>query len=243
METENKNQASELSEKSSKKKIIAIVIAIIIAAGAGSYFLPAKMNIWNKLRISGASNMAAIINGEKITKADIDSRINSSKDVFEKQGLDLSDEKVFKELEKQILDNMVSEVLILQDSKKAGISANNADVEKAYNEILAKFKDKADFDKELASRNLTDEKVKESISKQMTINKYIEQKTDIKNVAATDGEISALYAKYGEKQKDMPKLQEIKMQLENEVKQQKIRAMAIDLIEKLKKEANLKIFL
>lgn len=243
MEIENKTQVSVSTKKSGKKKFIAITIALLVVVGVGSYFLPGNFNIWKKLNLSADGSTVAVINGEKITKMDLDARIEQLKEANQLQGVDLSDEKAIAEIKKQMLNDMISEKILLQNATKGRISASEADVQSAYDQLIANFKTKEDFEKELSSRKLTEKEVKEGLAKQMTLNKYIEQNIDLKNISATDEEIKTLYSNYSSKQENMPKLEEIKAQLENEVKQQKSRAMVLDFVEKLKKEADIKILL
>lgn len=243
MEIENKAQTIAPVKTSGKKKFIMIAIALLAIGGAGSYFLPGDFNVWNKLNLSIGGNTAATVNGEKITKTDLDLRFEQLKEANQLQGVDLSDEKAVTEIKKQMLNDMISEKIILQNAMKSGISSSQADVQSAYDQLITNFKTKEDFEKELVSRKITEQEVKDGIAKQMILSKYIEQKVDLKNVSATDAEIKALYDNYSSKQENMPKLEEIKDQLGNEVKQQKSRAMVLDFVENLKKDADIKIFL
>lgn len=242
MEIENKTQTIVSAKKSNKKKFMIVAVAVLVLGGAGSYFLPGNFNIWNKLNLSMGGNTAAVINGEKITKIDLDSRVEQLKEANQLQGIDLSDEKAITEIKKQMLNDMINEKVLLQNAKKVGISVDQNDVQTTYDQLVANFKTKEDFEKELISRNVTEKEVKESIAKQMTLNKYIQQNIDLKNINATDEEIKMLYDNYSSKQQNMPKLEEIKAQLANEVKQQKSRTIVLDFVEKLKKEADIEIF-
>lgn len=243
MEIENKTQNNMPTKKSGKKKFIVIGIALLVVAGVGSYFLPGGFNIWSKLNILMSKNTAAIINSEKITKSDLDFRIEQAKQVIQRQGADLTDEKVVSAIEKQILSDMVNEKILLQSTAESGITVSDDEILAAYNEMVATFKTKEDFEKELTSRNITEKIIKENIADQITLNKYINQNIDIKNISVTSEEINSLYKYYSSQQENMPKIEEIKSQLENEVKQQKTKAMVLELIEKLKKDANIKILL
>ena len=67
MEIENQKQPSASAKKSSKKKFIAVAIALLVLGGAVSYLLPDSFNVWRKLNISMSGNAAAVVNGEKIS--------------------------------------------------------------------------------------------------------------------------------------------------------------------------------
>lgn len=153
----------------------------------------------------------------------------------------MADEKTIKEIEKMTLDEMVNEKILLQDAKKKGLIASVADVEKAYNEIFAKFKNRDDFTKELVTQNLTEQSLKENITKQLTLMKYMDQNIDSKNIKVSEKEIEDLYKSLSEKQKNIPKLDQIKAQVENEIKQGKFKVKILEIITKLKTGAKIEI--
>ena len=240
MESEN-NQANITPKKSSKKKFILIVIIVLIVGGAVSYFLPGNLNVWKKLGISASGNYAAVINGEKITLSDLDLRIDQAKEAIQLQGGNLADEKALAEVKKQMLTDMINEEILLQNAVKGGIVVTDSEVQSAYNELVSKFKSKEEFEKELTTRSLTEASVKENINRQMTLNKYIEQNVDAKNIIVTDEEIGNLYKSYSAQQANMPKLDEIKAQLSAQVRQQKYKTLVFEFVDKLKKEAKIEI--
>lgn len=244
MENESiiKNLSEEISSKKSKhKKIILFAVTLLVIIGAVSYFLPDKFNILSILNLSNSS-LAAVVGDEKITKNDLSDRVNKNKEVFKQQGVDLSDEKVLEKINKQTLDEMINEKVLLQNAKKEGITASDDEVSVAYDNLVSKFKSKDDFNKELSALSFTEKSLKENINKQIVLKRYVEKNTDIKNITATKEEIRNLYNNYKTNQKDMPNFEEIEKQLENEVKQQKIRVMVEAFIEKIKKETEIKIF-
>lgn len=246
MEIENKTQTNLPAKKSNGKKYIAIILALLVLGGAGSYFfLPKNLNLWSKLDISSLSsgNAAAVINGEKITKTDLDLRIEQARESIQSQGIDLSDEKIFAEIKKQVLDDMINEKILLQNAKKGGFVATDAEVQTAYSQLISRYETQEDFKKELIAKKITEEEVKENLTREITLNKYIEQSVDLKSVDSTDAEIKELYKNYSAQQENMPKLEEIKDQLANQVKQQKTRTIIFNFIEKLKSNADIKILL
>ncbi|MBM2818299.1 MAG: putative lipoprotein [Parcubacteria group bacterium] len=241
MESENINQTNVTAKRSGNKKFILIVIALLIVGGAVSYFLPGNLNVWSKLGISSVGNTAAVINGDKITLSDLDLRIDQAKEAIQLQGVNLADEKALAEVKKQMLADMINEKIVLQNAAKGGITVTDTEVQTAYNEVVSKFKSKEEFEKELTTRNLTEAGIKENISRQMTLNKYIEQNVDAKSISVTDEEINNLYKSYSAQQANMPKLEEIKTQLSDQVKQQKYKALVLEFVDKLKKESKIEI--
>lgn len=237
-----KNLPEEMLPKKAKhKKIILFAVILLVIIFVASYFLPQKFNILSILNLSNSS-LAAVVGGEKITKKDLSDRVDKNKEVFKQQGANLSDEKVLAKINEQTLNEMINEKVLLQNAKKEGITASDNEVSIAYDNLVSKFKSKEDFDKELSALKFTEKSLKENISKQIVLKKYVEKNTDIKDITATKEEIKNLYDKYKINQKDMPNLEEIEKQLENEVKQQKIGVIVEAFIKKIKKETEIKIF-
>lgn len=243
---ENTNQLNELQpsnnipKKSRAKKIILIIIILLAIGGVASYFMMGNFNNWKKISILGGDSVA-VVNGEKITRSEFDSRFNQTKELAKSQGANLEDEKIVKEIEKTTLDEMINEKILIQDAKKKGLIVSVADVEKAYNEMFARFKTKDDFTKELVAQNFTEQSLRENIVKQLTLIKYVDQNIDSKNITVTDKEVSDLYKTLSEKQKNIPKFEQIKAEIENEIKQNKLRAKILDIITKLKADAKIEI--
>lgn len=243
---ENTNQLNELQpsnnipKKSKAKKIILIIIILLVIGGATFYFMTGSFNNWKKISILGGDSVA-VVNGEKITRSEFDLRFNQIKEIAKSQGANLEDEKIVKEIEKTTLDEMINEKILIQDAKNKGLIASVADVEKAYNEMFAKFKNKEDFIKELTAQNLTEQSLKENIIRQLTLIKYVDQNIDSKNITVTEKEVSDLYKTLSEKQKNIPKFEQIKTEIENEIKQNKLRAKILDIIAKLKTGAKIEI--
>lgn len=241
MENQNIVQNTASVKKSGKKKFIVILVILLILGGVASFFLPEGLNVWSKLGVSGDKNLAAVINGEKITKSDLDIRTNQAKEFLQAQGSPV-DEKAISEIKNQMLLSMVNEKIILQNAKKELISVSDEEISTVYKDLIAKYDSKESFEKELSSKNLTEKEVKNNIADQMVLNKYIEKKIDRNNITVTDSEINTLYKNYSDKQENMPKLEEIKSQLAEQVKQEKYKVAVLELIEKLKKDGNVKIF-
>lgn len=79
-------------------------LAILITAGCGG-------------------SVVATVNGEKITGAELSQKLNEVKANYEKQGLDFSGDNgknLLSSLEKEVLDQMINNKLLLQEAKKIG---------------------------------------------------------------------------------------------------------------------------
>ncbi|MCL6610446.1 MAG: SurA N-terminal domain-containing protein [Peptococcaceae bacterium] len=144
----------------------------------------------------GKSNIVATVNGEQITRQQLDDMVQNMKQYYKSMGLTI-DEKTDKDIVRMIdsmtLDQLITQTLLLQEAKKTGIQVSKADVDKEiarYKETMTEEK----FRQALASNGWTEPKFRDMLEKDMTISEL--QKKILADVKApTDQEIREYYEK------------------------------------------------
>ena len=107
--------------------------------------------------IGCSSKTVAEVNGEKITKSQLDKRVKKIKMALELQGASFSGTdsvQMLKALEQQTLDNMITQSLILQAAKKEGVYPAKSEIDKQLEEIKARFGGETRFIEELKKYQL-----------------------------------------------------------------------------------------
>ncbi|NJL29092.1 MAG: hypothetical protein HC897_15010, partial [Thermoanaerobaculia bacterium] len=64
---------------------------------------------------------------------------------------------------RQVLEGLIGEILIYQDSRRLGKAASDAEVDEAVGKLRAKFTDAASFEQSLAAQGVTLEQVRNQI--------------------------------------------------------------------------------
>ncbi|HAQ08691.1 MAG TPA: hypothetical protein DCR24_14705 [Bacillus bacterium] len=148
------------------------------------------------------------------------------------------DSKMKEALEKSVLDQMIKAELVLRTAEKDGISIEQKEVDAELEKIKANFEDEKKFKEALKKNELTENKLKDQLQKQMTVTKYLDSK--IGKIEATDQEIQALYDQYKqqtESQKQEPEaLEKMKPQLEQQIVSEKENEKFNKLVEELRKD-------
>jgi len=120
---------------------------------------------------AGSGGDVATVNGEKISRADYDAKLESSQ-----QG-------------KAVFNQMVQGLLIDQYAKSNNISISDADVEKKEDDIKSKYP-AGQFEQILKSQNLTEDDVKRILRQQLIVEKAVDA-----NIKISDADIAAYLAK------------------------------------------------
>ncbi|MDT8445713.1 MAG: SurA N-terminal domain-containing protein [bacterium] len=93
-----------------------------------------------------------------------------------------------------VIDQLINEELMAQEATRKGIQVSKEELETAAEEALSPYPN-ANFDRDLASANLTKKEWKERLQLQILLNKLVEQEV-IKRIPVTKREINAYYKKH-----------------------------------------------
>lgn len=131
------------------------------------------------------------VNGEPITQETLDREMTR----FEGQATlpDQSPDATKQEaIRKKVLDGMVDRMLLLQQSKKLGIEATDAQVDEEMNRFKAKFPSPEQFEGMLARMKMSEAEVRAEYQRRMAIRAVIEREVAPK-ATVSDEEIKAFY--------------------------------------------------
>ncbi|MHB8917061.1 MAG: peptidylprolyl isomerase [Desulfocucumaceae bacterium] len=134
-------------------------------------FLAAIISVTLLAAGCGKSNIVATVNGEQITKQQLDEMVQNMKKYYESMGLTIDenkDDEMMKMVKSMTLDQLITQTILLQEAKKAGVQVTKADVDKE----IAKYKEtmtEEKFKQTLASNGWSEPKFKDMLEKDMTI--------------------------------------------------------------------------
>lgn len=202
--------------------------------------------------MNGVPDVVATVNGKDITKdefADVyKSQFQQAAMQAQMSGQDVSDQTKMK---KQAVEGMVGSELLVQHAEKTGLKASKADMDKA---LAAAAKTNQMNSKEFLAA------LKKQGMDRATVDKQLKQQVEVEGVikkelgtfTASEKELKAAYSQAEQAQKQqggasggsaaaMPKYKEVKPQLKKQVEQQKENQATATLVEKLKKQGDVKV--
>jgi len=139
------------------------------------------------------SDVAAKVNGEVITNAELDKQLEQLKKQYPQMFTGADGEGRMLDFKQRLLDNLINQKLVEQAAKEKDIKITDADVEKQIEQLKSGFKDDAQFEQALKTAGMTVDQLKTQIRDQLLTQKLIESlAADIK---VTEAEVQAYYDK------------------------------------------------
>jgi len=167
------------------------------------------------LGTSCSRNSIAKVNGETISGAELNERLRT-------------------QAGKQVLEQMITEKLILQEAKKRKVTVSAKQIDERITSIKKQFPDEKAFQDNLSSNNMTIDQVREQLKLQLMVKELLKKK-----LVPTDAEMK----NYFEQNKDTvykdKQYKDVKKDVEDNLKQRKIYEGTQDLIKTLKDKAKI----
>jgi len=115
----------------------------------------------------------AVVNGVVINKVDFDRKLHQVKQHMLRQGQQIADDR-FAKIKTDVLETMINEELLFQESKKKGITVEPEAIATDLKRIKKGFATDADFKKLIAESGLTEAELQSDIERGHVINKLID---------------------------------------------------------------------
>lgn len=192
-------------------------------------------------------DVVATINGVDLLKDDFVVEYNNAKQqqmMMGGQG-DPSSTEVDEQLKDQSVNFLVDTELLTQASNEADVEVTDEDVNEQLDQIKAMYQLESDEDLEeiLSGQDLTVDEFKAQIKESMKPQKYIEQEAQIEE--PSDEEIQSTYDEIiaaSEGEEEPPPLEDVEDTIVEQLKAQKTSEAANDILEDLREENEVEIF-
>lgn len=221
VETETAN-----TQKKSWAIVVTAAAVLLIALVSGGYYLYTVQT----------DDSVAIVNGFKIARTEFNESVTLIKQSAAAQGINLTEPNIETEITNQAIESLINDRLLMEDARKTGISSDEALIKAERDVIVTSLGGEELLKTRMAEVGLTEEKLRDSI----IIKKYIESKTDIEIVSATDEEIQAFYDTLPPSE-DLPSLDELRPQIEQQIISEKQQAIVTKLISDLRTAAQIEV--
>ena len=198
--------------------------------------------------LSGVPDLVATVNGEKISKADF-TRIYEGQ--FQQVALQaqMSGQELDQtQLKKQTAEGLVNTELLIQQAAKEKIFATRKDQEQALADVAKSNKmSSTEFLKSMEAQGLDEKSVRAQLRTQLEVERLIAN--EVGDFKPTEAELKAAYdvllaqqkAKGSPANTEVPKFDQIKSELAQQLKLQKEAAAVKTYAEKLRKGADIKM--
>ncbi|KUO58021.1 MAG: hypothetical protein APF84_18525 [Gracilibacter sp. BRH_c7a] len=185
-------------------------------------------------------NMKCIVNGQALSKTEFNRQKEYLKASFNQRQMEWKEE----EIENLALEQMIGQALLLQEAGKKEIKPSAEKIEQNVENVRSQFSTEEEFNQALESQNMTLEQLEADISKELSVNDFLEQTIPREETVVTEEEISAFYEQYKANAGDQAQsLELVKGQIEQILSQQKVGHAIGKVVEKLKTESQIETFI
>ncbi len=234
-----------MENKGSKVKDVSIVVLVLAVLVMGGYLISGRVGSTETAK--GAETKvagAATVNGTVISKDIFDTQLAAAVATYKAQGVDVTDAAKLATIKTEVLTNLTNNEVLNQAVVASGIKATPEDIEKQFQAIVTQAGGTDKFKDELVKNNLTEEKLRDNLAKQLATQTYLLQNIDTKSITVTDGEIAQFYADYSKAQtaagaKTVPTLKELSDQIKQQIIVNKQNALVATLIASLREKAKI----
>ena len=198
-------------------------------------------------------DVVAKVNGEEISKEEFELTYTSMFQQIYMQSQMTGEEVDEDQLKEQTIEEMVSQELLIQEADNAGIEASDDKVEETLQELVDNngMESKEQLLEALEEQGMDEQEVMNQLKTQVKVTQLIENETG--DVEPTEEELQELYDEIVAQQEQMqeadgesvevPNFEEMKPDLVGYVEEQKTAEAAQNLIEKLRDDADVEIYI
>jgi peptidyl-prolyl cis-trans isomerase C len=164
-----------------KRQLLSTIAALLVVSGSST--APAKA--------APDAGPVALVNGTPISRAEYDGNLNQMKQRSRMQGRPL-DDAAEKAMEKRALDALISQELLIQESRKAGIRVPKTDVAAQMGKFRKQFPSEGAFENALSERSLTVAILEAQIEKGLAIRRFLNERI-VDQIKISDAEAKRFY--------------------------------------------------
>ena len=227
-----------------KNKIVSVAVVVIVVLAVIGFFMFRGDGV--AVPLTGSTESVATVNGVAIPKATYDTQLASALASLKTQGVDVENAEKLAQVKTQVLNDLISNELVNQGIVSAGIKATPEEIDTQVKAIVEQAGGQEKYNAELVKANITEAQLRDNVSKQIAVQKYLSANIDTSKVTVSDTEISKFYADYSKSQKDagvktVPTLKELSDQIKQQLTSDKQQALVNDFLVSLRAKAEVVI--
>jgi len=166
-------------------RVAAALLAMILFVAAG----PAGAQKASPEKTS--PDKAATVNGSVIPKQTLEREVRLFTDRMVRQGRQVPDVQV-PVLRNEILDSLIDQELLYQDSQKQHMQVDKKAVDEKYDEIKKRFKTEQEFKDAISKMGVTEAEIRSQLKKGLAIDELLKSKV-VNDIQVTEAEAKKYY--------------------------------------------------
>jgi hypothetical protein len=227
-----------------KKYTVATLVLVLVALLALVYALEEKGKL-NTGIFDGVQKQlsrysaAATVNNAKISEYDLELSMTQLASGAAAQGADIADPSVQTEIRNQALEMLVNTELLKQEAVVRGISITDEEVNTRLETLKTDVGGEEVLDQRMAEFGISQKTLLRDIRNELTIQKLLDEVFKEKSVAVSEEDIVAFYDQAGGAEAGLPGIDEVRTQIESQLKATKEQSVVTAYIEELRGKATI----
>jgi parvulin-like peptidyl-prolyl isomerase len=239
--------AAPVAQAKSKTGMYIAAIVIVVATLLIVLFMLEKegrssTGVFDSFFSSQESNATvAVVNGEEVTGKELNTSIQQFNQAALAQGVDTTNPDVVADIRNQALEVLVNTTLLKQAAQEQGIEVSDEATTERLETIESEIGGAEVLQSRIDELGLTRAELREDIQEEILIQTLLDGIFSEADVSVTDEEIQEVYDAAGGVEAGLPPLEEVREQIEAQVRGTKEQAVIDEYLGELKAEADIEI--
>ncbi len=224
-------------------------LIVVVMAGALWYMLEkqgrVETGIFDKITALVRPEPSVVkVNGEKVPKSLYDKNYEQLALQAASQGADAADPATAEQIKKQAIDVLVNSALLKQAARKAGIVVTPEQINERYQGIVEAQGGEEALAARMAELKITKDGLMSDIEDEILIQTHLDTAIDLTSIDVTKEEVDAFYKSVtSNPEVKVPPLEEVRAEVEQEIRYGKQQEQIGAYIETLKKDAEVEVLI
>lgn len=225
-----------------------IALAIVAVFGVGLVFALEQQgridtNYFGWLQSSTQGQPVATVNGVEISGAEFAQNREQVIISAQQQGVDVEDPQVLEEIEAQALEVLINTQLLRQAATDAGIVISEDEIEARYQEIVESVGGEETLTSRMGELGITPDSLRNDIEGELLVQALIEAEVDTSSIEVSEEEVVAFYEQAGGQGAELPPLEEVRGEIEQQIRGSQEQELVGEYIESLRSAAEIEILI
>ena len=188
-----------------------------------------------------AGKAVATVNGNDISNAELNTSIQQFSQAAAAQGVDLADPEAQGEIRSQSLEVLINTQLLKQAALDEGVEVSSEVTEARLAEIETQIGGPEVLAERMATLGIDEDKLQQDIHDELLIQGLLDQLFAEADIEVTEEEIIAVYESAGGEAAGLPSLEEVRPQVEEQIRSTKEQEIIDAYLNELKESAEIEI--
>lgn len=190
--------------------------------------------------LSDVPDTVATVNGEEITKEEFEPIFTTNYEQYAAQAAasgDQSNEELQTDLKERTAESLIDQELLAQEAEAGDYEVNEEDIDEQISSLKEQFESDEEYQQALEEQGYTEEELREEARTSLQINALLDEQ--VEEVEVSDEEVEDMYNQMTQGQEDAGSLEDLRPQIEEQVKSQKQQQQQQEYIDQLREDADI----